>query len=90
MAYYSELGEKAELVATKMLPGWRLYETAGQTDDADRLVKFARRCGDCTSQIKVVPAESVGLEWWIGGKRMDWSDSYRIGRFVCLRKSETP
>ncbi len=83
-SYPDHHGPAVTLVATKLPPGWRLFETAGQSNDADRLVKYARRCGDCPKRIRVVTAESVGLEWHVAGQRKDWSESYRQGRFVCL------
>lgn len=85
--YTTNDGPEPTLVATKVPPGWRLYATAGQSDDADRLVKYARRCGDCPARIRVVPAESVGLEWHSAGQKLAWGDTYRQGRFVCLVRS---
>lgn len=76
--------KQAKLVATKLQSGKKLFETCGQSQDKDKLISFARKCGDCPENIEAVTAESVGLEWHIDGEKKDWSEKHRKDKWVIL------
>lgn len=73
------------LVATKLPEGKVLYTTPGVSSASDRLLRFARVCGDCPEHIEAVLAESVGLEQREeDGTKCPYSDSNLKGKWVTL------
>lgn len=83
MSYHHGYKTPTKLRATIIPEGKKFYETPGQSDDKNRLLAFARTCGDCPAEIEAVTAESVGLEWWRNGKKLP-NDEYRKGKWVIL------
>jgi hypothetical protein len=72
------------LVATKLPKGKALFPQAGQSDSKERLLAFARRCGNCPPDIEAVSAEFVGIEWHSRRGKEPWGDEYRKGKWVIL------
>jgi hypothetical protein len=83
--------ECSELVATQLPAGWRLFSAPGQTDaktglgdGPDSFEKWCRKYNDCPEIIRIVSAESVGLEWRFGGVKAEWGDKYRKTQICCI------
>ena len=82
MDYYGH--GRPTLIATVLPPRKRLYATCGIHDDPDRLLVFARTCGDCPADIEAATAESVKLEWWYDGERNPHMEAARGRYWVIL------
>jgi hypothetical protein len=80
----SNVNQRNVLVVTKLPLGKALLSQAGQSESKERLLAFARRCGDCPPDIEAARAESVGLEWHSRCGKEPWGDEYRKGKWVIL------
>lgn len=80
-------GSRLGLVATKLPKGKLLYVTPGVSESPERLEVFARKIDTCPSEIFIVSAEEVGLEWVGPAGKVPWGDERRKTMFCVLRNA---